>query len=39
MSVEGKRLEMILWDRIYSHLEEVGLIGDSQHGFVHVILT
>lgn len=35
MSVEGKRLETILWDRIYSHLEEVGLIGNSQHGFVH----
>ncbi|PLS49478.1 hypothetical protein CYV29_15670, partial [Carnobacterium maltaromaticum] len=33
-SVVGKLLEKILRDRIYSHLEENGLISDRQHGFV-----
>lgn len=42
MSVEGKRLESILWDRIYSHLEEVGLIGKVSmvlYMAAYVILT
>jgi len=33
-SVVGKLLEKILWDRMYSHLEENRLIRDRQHGFV-----
>ncbi|XP_062907777.1 ubiquitin-conjugating enzyme E2 G2 isoform X1 [Mobula hypostoma] len=33
-SVVGKLLEKILKDRIYGHLENHGLIRDSQHGFV-----
>ena len=33
-SVVGKLLEKILRDRIYGHLENHGLIRDSQHGFV-----
>ena len=33
-SVVGKLLEKILRDRIYSHLETNGLIGDRQHGSV-----
>uniref|UniRef100_A0A4W3IXB0 Reverse transcriptase domain-containing protein n=1 Tax=Callorhinchus milii TaxID=7868 RepID=A0A4W3IXB0_CALMI len=33
-SVVGKLLETIIRDRINLHLEEYGLIRDSQHGFV-----
>lgn len=35
MSVVGKLLERILSDKIYSHLEENGLIRASLHGLVH----
>ncbi|XP_059805904.1 uncharacterized protein LOC132380941 [Hypanus sabinus] len=33
-SVVGKLLEKILRDRMYGHLENHGLIRDSQHGFM-----
>lgn len=35
VSVVGKLLERILSDKIYSHLEENGLIRASLHGLVH----
>lgn len=30
----GKLLERIIWNMIYSHLEENGIIRDCLHGFV-----